>query len=411
MADTVVKDGAIKVADLCAGQLASACLRRHKLADSIGTSRAQHPLGTARVPGGARHGSRRDEIMSALADPASERQRLSPPARVSRCSGCGASARTSAPVQALVGVDLDVPAGQVTALAGDNGAGKSVLIKCIVGIHAPDQGQIFWEGQPGAHPHAPRRRRASASRPSIRTSRSATTSTSSRTCSSAASERSASSLDEEDMETAARETLASLAVTTVRSIRQPVASLSGGQRQSVAIAKAVLWNSKLVIMDEPTAALGVAQTAMVLDLVRRLADRGLAVLIVSHNMNDVFEVADRIAVLHLGRMVAVRPAAELDRQIVVDLMTTGASTSVRRTGAAADPWPRSTIPRRLRAEAPDELDRRGGEPGEPGASPRAGRRLRSATTSARRSPASGPARAASCRWSAACSWSRSCSSR
>jgi ABC-type sugar transport system ATPase subunit len=105
-----------------------------------------------------------------------------------------------------------------------------------------------------------------------------------------------------------------------------VASLSGGQRQSVAIAKAVLWNSKLVIMDEPTAALGVAQTTMVLELVRRLADRGVAVLVISHNMNDVFEVADRIAVLHLGKMVAVRPVSELDRQVVVDLMTTGQST-------------------------------------------------------------------------------------
>jgi ABC-type sugar transport system ATPase subunit len=94
----------------------------------------------------------------------------------------------------------------------------------------------------------------------------------------------------------------------------------------VAIAKAVLWNSKLVIMDEPTAALGVAQTAMVLELVRRLADRGLAVMLVSHNMNDVFEVADRVVVLRLGRLVAERPAAELDRQIVVDLMTTGVST-------------------------------------------------------------------------------------
>jgi ABC-type sugar transport system ATPase subunit len=112
----------------------------------------------------------------------------------------------------------------------------------------------------------------------------------------------------------------------VRSVRQLVASLSGGQRQSVAIAKAVLWNSKLVVMDEPTAALGVAQTAMVLSLVRRLADRGLAVLLVSHNMNDVFEVADRIAVLRLGHLVAVRPAAELDAQVVVDLMTTGRSS-------------------------------------------------------------------------------------
>ena len=137
------------------------------------------------------------------------------------------------------------------------------------------------------------------------------------------------------METAARETLTSLAVTTVRSIRQPVASLSGGQRQSVAIAKAVLWNTKLVIMDEPTAALGVAQTAMVLALVRRLADRGLAVMIVSHNMNDVFEVADRIAVLCLGAHGRRAARAELDRQIAVDLMTTGRSDRV--AGAPKQP--------------------------------------------------------------------------
>jgi len=143
-------------------------------------------------------------------------------------------------------------------------------------------------------------------------------------------------LDEDSMERGAAKTLAGLRVTTVRSIRQPVGSLSGGQRQSVAVAKAVMWNSKLVIMDEPTAALGVAQTTMVLDLVRRLADRGLAVLLVSHNMNDVFQVADRIAVLRLGRMVAGRPTAEMDRQIVVDLMTTGASSrTAQRPGAGA----------------------------------------------------------------------------
>jgi ABC-type sugar transport system ATPase subunit len=112
----------------------------------------------------------------------------------------------------------------------------------------------------------------------------------------------------------------------VRSVRQPVASLSGGQRQSVAIAKAVLWEAKLVIMDEPTAALGVTQTANVLELVRRLADQGHAVIMVSHNLTDVFQVADQIAVLYLGKMVAVRAAAELDRQIVVDLMTSGVST-------------------------------------------------------------------------------------
>ena len=229
------------------------------------------------------------------------------------------------PVQALVGVDLEVPAGMVTALAGDNGAGKSVLIKCVAGIHQPDGGHIYWQGRP-VHIRTPRDAAALGvdtvyqdlalcdnldivqnmflGRERLR----------------------ARLLDEDAMERAAAETLASLSVTTVRSVRQPVASLSGGQRQSVAVAKAVMWNSKLVIMDEPTAALGVAQTAMVLDLVRRLADRGLAVLIISHNLNDVFEVADRLAVLQLGRMVAEGPATEFDRQIVVDLMTTGASS-------------------------------------------------------------------------------------
>jgi ABC-type sugar transport system ATPase subunit len=228
-------------------------------------------------------------------------------------------------VQALEGVDLDVPAGQVTALVGDNGAGKSVLIKCISGIHHPDGGQIRWEGHP-VHIRTPR----DAAALGIETVHQDLA-----LCDNLdivqnmflGRERLRHlALAEEEMEKSAGETLSSLAVTTVRSIRQPVASLSGGQRQSVAIAKAVLWNSKLVIMDEPTAALGVAQTTMVLELVRRLADRGLAVLLVSHNMNDVFEVADRIAVLRLGHMVAVRPATEMDHQIVVDLMTTGAST-------------------------------------------------------------------------------------
>ncbi len=228
-------------------------------------------------------------------------------------------------VQALTDVTFDVPVGQVTALVGDNGAGKSVLIKCISGIHTPDGGQILWEGNP-VQLKSPR----DASALGIETVHQDLA-----LCDNldivqnmflGREKRRRLALAEEDMEKAAGETLSSLAVTTVRSIRQPVASLSGGQRQSVAIAKAVLWNSKLVIMDEPTAALGVAQTRMVLDLVRRLADRGLAVMIVSHNMNDVFEVADRIAVLRLGKMVAVQPAAELDRQIVVDLMTSGVST-------------------------------------------------------------------------------------
>jgi ABC-type sugar transport system ATPase subunit len=142
------------------------------------------------------------------------------------------------------------------------------------------------------------------------------------------------------METAARKTLDDLRVSTVRSIRQPVGSLSGGQRQAVAVARAVLEDAKLVIMDEPTAALGVSQTAMVLDLVHRLSDRGVAVLLISHNLVDVFAVADHIAVLYLGHVAAVRPAGELDTQHLVELITTGAITggnaSATKAGSDAD---------------------------------------------------------------------------
>ena len=135
------------------------------------------------------------------------------------------------------------------------------------------------------------------------------------------------------MEIAARKTLTDLSVTTIRSIRQPVESLSGGQRQSVAVAKAVMSNAQLVIMDEPTAALGVAQTRMVLDLIKRLADGTVTVLMISHNLNDVFEVADHLVVLYLGRMVAQGPASEFDRQVVVDYMTTGQSSRAATAGA------------------------------------------------------------------------------
>ena len=231
-------------------------------------------------------------------------------------------------VQALTDVDLDILRGKVTALAGDNGAGKSVLIKCISGIHAPDQGHVWWEGRE-VHIHHPKEAAALGIETVYQDLALCDNLDIVQNMFLGRERLRGIAMDEDSMEQSAAETLRSLAVTTVRSIRQPVASLSGGQRQSVAIAKAVLWNSKLVIMDEPTAALGVAQTAMVLDLVRQLADRGLAVMIVSHNLNDVFQVADRVAVLHLGRMVAVRPIEELDREIVVDLMTSGSSTRTR----------------------------------------------------------------------------------
>ena len=118
-------------------------------------------------------------------------------------------------------------------------------------------------------------------------------------------------------------------------MRTHVASLSGGQRQTVAIARAVLWNSKVVILDEPTAALGVAQTEQVLKLVRRLADNGLGVVLISHNLNDVFEVADDIAVLYLGQMVAQVDAKDVTNNQVVELITTGRSGVARRRGRAA----------------------------------------------------------------------------
>jgi ABC-type sugar transport system ATPase subunit len=226
------------------------------------------------------------------------------------------------PVQALSKVDLDLPAGQITALCGDNGAGKSVLTKCIAGIYEVDHGQIFWEGHP-VHIHTPR----DAAKLGIETVYQDLALADNLDIVQnmfLGRERLRNGLlNEDDMERGASQTLASLRVTTVRSIRQPVGSLSGGQRQSVAVAKAVMWNSKLVLLDEPTAALGVVQTKMVLDLVRRLRDRGLAVMMISHNLNDVFEVADRIAVMYLGRLVVQDRTSAFDRQSAVEYMTTG----------------------------------------------------------------------------------------
>ena len=229
------------------------------------------------------------------------------------------------PVQALHHVDLDLPSGKVTALCGDNGAGKTVLTKCIAGIYQPDHGQVYWEGRP-VHIHNAR----DASKLGIETVYQDLALADNldivQNMFLGRERLRTGLLDEDAMERAAKETLSTLRVTTVRSIRQPVASLSGGQRQSVAVAKAVMWNSKLVIMDEPTAALGVVQTKMVLDLIKRLRDRGLAVMVISHNLNDVFEVADRIAVMYLGRLVVQQDASTFDRQSVVDFMTTGGSS-------------------------------------------------------------------------------------
>ena len=209
-------------------------------------------------------------------------------------------------MQALTEVDFEVYPAEVVALVGDNGAGKSTLIKTVAGTHQPDGGQIFFEGEE-VKIHTP----SDATRLGIETVYQDLA-----LCDNLdvvanmflgreeADPAGLGPLDELDMEKRSLEVLKSLNVTTIRSVRTPVAGLSGGQRQSVAISRAVMWNSKIVILDEPTAALGVAQTAQVLALVKRLREQGLGVVLISHNIQEIFEVADRIIVLRLGRRAA-----------------------------------------------------------------------------------------------------------
>jgi D-xylose transport system ATP-binding protein len=231
------------------------------------------------------------------------------------------------PVQALQDCDLDVPAGEVTALLGDNGAGKSTFIKCVSGIYAPSEGKMFWRGKE-VHVHSPRDAAALGI---------ATVYQDLALCDNldivenmylGREETKLGMLDEIKMEVATKQTLMDLSVTTVQSVRQLVGSLSGGQRQAVAVARAVMRDSQLVIMDEPTAALGVTQTKLVLELIRTLASKGIAVLVISHNLTDVFTVADRIAVMHLGTIVSHGPIANYDTTSAVELITTGESSRV-----------------------------------------------------------------------------------
>jgi len=241
-------------------------------------------------------------------------------------------------VQALTDVDFEVRHGEVMALVGDNGAGKSTLVKCVAGTHAADSGEILFERE-SVHIHGPK----DAARLGIEVVYQDLA-----LCDNLDVVQNmylgrelnrAQVLNEPAMEQRTAETLKSLAVTTIPSIRRPVATLSGGQRQSVAVAKAVQWNSKLVILDEPTAALGVAQTEQVLALVRRLGEQGLAVIIISHNLHDVFETANRITVLRLGRNVGVFDRATTSQQEVVAAITAGVPTKVSgipaTTGASA----------------------------------------------------------------------------
>lgn len=229
-------------------------------------------------------------------------------------------------VRALRGVDLSLPPAQVTALVGDNGAGKSVTVKIVAGTYQPDAGDLFWEGRQ-VRVRSPREAAALGIEVVYQDLALCDNLDVVQNMFLGRERLRRGLLAEDDMERAATSTLADLRVTTVQSVRQPVASLSGGQRQSVAVAKAVMWNSKLVILDEPTAALGVAQTRQVLALVKRLAEQGLAVMMISHNLNDVFEVADRLAIMRLGQVVAEGPRSDFNVQQVVELMTTGRSGS------------------------------------------------------------------------------------
>ena len=231
-------------------------------------------------------------------------------------------------VQALTEVDFEVRPGEVMALVGDNGAGKSTLIKCVAGIHAADGGQIVFDGQE-VNIHGPK----DAAKLGIEVVyQDLALCDNLDVVQNMYLGREAHDvlqrLKEPVMEAKTAETMKSLAVTTIRSIRQPVATLSGGQRQSVAVARAVMWNSRLVILDEPTAALGVAQTQQVLELVDRLADQGLAVVLISHNLHDIFAVADRITVLRLGRSIAVYERDKTTQQEVVQAITAGVPTKV-----------------------------------------------------------------------------------
>ena len=231
-------------------------------------------------------------------------------------------------VQALRDVDFEVRHGEVMALVGDNGAGKSTLIKCIAGIYPLDEGTMLWDGEPVVI-HNPKdstrlgievvyQDLALADNLDVVQNMYLGREIHDRL----------QRLKEAPMEATANETLAGLRVTTIKSVRQTVATLSGGQRQSVAVARAVMWNSRLVILDEPTAALGVAQTEQVLELVNRLAEQGLSVVLISHNLHDIFETATRITVLRIGRNAGVFERASTSQDEVVHAITAGQPTKV-----------------------------------------------------------------------------------
>ena len=240
-------------------------------------------------------------------------------------------------VSALTDIELDVHAGEVVALVGDNGAGKSTLVKILAGVHQPSSGTIRFYGQRGGafrprNGPRPRHRHRVPGSCALREPR--------RGCQHLPGPGAPPyALDEVAMEVRAWTLLNELSA-RIPSVREPVASLSGGQRQTVAIARSLLLEPKLIMLDEPTAALGVAQTAEVLNLIERVRDRGLAVIIISHNMEDVRAVADRIVVLRLGRNNGVFTPEASNHELVTAI--TGASSNAvsRRAGRKAERMPK-----------------------------------------------------------------------
>lgn len=224
------------------------------------------------------------------------------------------------PVDVLKGIDLKVMPGRVTALVGDNGAGKSTLIKGLAGVQPYDEGMVRFEGEE-AHLNSPRQATDLGIEVVYQDLALCENLDIVQNMFLGHEETKQGTLDEASMELQAALALQSLAVKTVKSVRQKVSSLSGGQRQTVAIARSVLREAKLVILDEPTAALGVAQTEQVLNLVRRLADSGVAVIMISHNLADVFKVADDIAVLYLGNLVAQVETKKTNHNEVIGFIT------------------------------------------------------------------------------------------
>ena len=223
-------------------------------------------------------------------------------------------------VRALNGVDFRVMPGEVVGLVGDNGAGKSTLVKVISGIHPADEGEYLWGGQ----------NRSVNTPPDATHLGIATVYQDLALCDNldvvenlflGQEAVNGGLLDEVTMEKKANDLLAELSVTTIQSVRGEVGAMSGGQRQSVAVARSVMWKAKVVLLDEPTAALGVEQTKQVLELVLRLRNQGLGVIVISHNLANVFEVADRIIVMRLGRRVGTFNRADSSEQAVVGAIT------------------------------------------------------------------------------------------